>query len=93
VQLKTISPNAAASANVPCEAPFPAEETQAAAFSLVALREPILTSCPSDTSLPAIADPTIPDPSTPNFMRYFRTEANYAERETGDSRDAEGSGR
>src|SRR5207249_9925703 len=56
VQLKTISPKAAASANVPCEAPFPADETQAAAFSLFAVRDPISTSWPRDTSFPAIAD-------------------------------------
>jgi hypothetical protein len=47
VQLRTISPKAAASANVPCAALAPALVTQAAAFSLLALREPIFTSCPS----------------------------------------------
>jgi hypothetical protein len=44
VQRKTISANAAASANVPVDAFAPAFCTQAVPASLAALREPSLTS-------------------------------------------------
>ena len=43
VQLKIISPNAAASANVPCDASEPFLAAHEEAFSLLAEREPILT--------------------------------------------------
>ena len=68
MQLKISSPKAAASANVPCEAFAPLFFTQAAAFSLLAEREPIFTSCPSATSLLPIVSPTIPVPRTAIFM-------------------------
>ena len=68
VALTTTSPNSAASANEPSLAPSPASAAQATAFSLPACREPIFTSCPSSTSLPAIACPTVPVPSTPNLI-------------------------
>jgi len=42
--------------------------THSAAFSLPAVRDPIITSCPMATSFVAIALPTIPVPSTPMRM-------------------------
>lgn len=68
VQLNRSSPNSAASANVPVEARAPAAAAHALAFSLPALREPILTSCPIETSLVPMASPTLPVPKTPTFI-------------------------
>src|SRR2546425_6249201 len=76
VQLKRISPNLAASAKVPCEALGPLAFTQAAAFSFVLERDPIMTSWPIWTSFVPMACPTIPVPRTPSFM--FASEPAYA---------------
>src|SRR5438309_2673356 len=68
VQLKTTSPNEAASPKLPSLAPSLAPLAQSTAFSLPAEREPIFTSCPSSTSLVAIVWPTMPVPRTPMRM-------------------------
>src|SRR5262245_37306687 len=68
VQLKRSSPKAALSAKLPSEALAPAFLAHSAAFSLPALREPILTLWPDSTSFEAMVLPTIPVPSTPMFM-------------------------
>src|SRR5713226_9716465 len=68
VQLNSVSPNRAASANVPWEALGPLAWTQVAAFALFWVRDPIITSWPSCTSFVPIVVPTIPVPSTPSFM-------------------------
>ena len=62
------SPNSAASANVPSLAPSPASRAHSTAFSFPVSRDPIRTSCPSSTSLPANVCPTVPVPSTPIRM-------------------------
>src|SRR5262249_23505994 len=65
VQLKTSSPKAAASANVPLPAASPAAAAHSTALSFSAEREPILTSCPTVRSLLAIACPTTPSQRPP----------------------------
>src|SRR5258708_2790832 len=67
-QIKTISPNAAASLNVPCDAFDPVAATHFAALSLFAVREPIFTACPSFMNFVPSASPTIPVPSIPIFI-------------------------
>ena len=44
---------------------------QALAFSLLAVREPILTSCPSWVNFVPMAFPTVPVPSTAIFILGF----------------------
>ena len=68
VAFTSSSPNAAASAKVPCVANEPASAAHAAAASLSAVLEPILTSWPSSTSLEEIVRPAVPVPSTPNSL-------------------------
>jgi hypothetical protein len=68
VQLKIISAEAAASANVPAEARLPFSLTHFCAFSLLAVREPIITSCPRDINLVPMVLPTTPVPRTAIFM-------------------------
>src|SRR5262249_35005660 len=77
VQLKMTSPNAAASAKVPSEAPGPADLAHAAAFSLSRVLDPIMTSCPCSASLPPIAWPTIPVPKTPIFIPTYLISTTY----------------
>ena len=83
VQLNTISPNAAVSANVPECPPVPAWLAQASALGLFAVRDPIMTSWPSAMSLEAIAWPTMPVPSTPIFIV---TSVSRPEPQRGDAR-------
>src|SRR5215510_1497668 len=70
VQLKTTSPNAAASANVPIRPRAPARVAHSAALLLPGVREPIITAWSSATSFDAIALPTMPVPSTPMFISH-----------------------
>ncbi len=53
---------------MPWLAPAPADATHSAACSFVGLREPIVTSCSSSTSLLPIVLPTLPVPRTPIFI-------------------------
>src|SRR3954468_4209700 len=70
VQLKSTSPKAAASANVPwlARSPASAPAAQAVASSLSAVRLPMRTAWPTSTSFEAMALPTMPVPRTPIFM-------------------------
>src|SRR5215831_19348018 len=66
-----MSPNAAASANVPHCAVPPTERSHACPASLVAVREPIMMWCPILTSVVAMALPTMPVPRTAMFIVLF----------------------
>jgi hypothetical protein len=70
-QTNTISPNAAASANVPCEAFGPVACTHLAALSLLAVRDPIFTWCPSCANFLPSVSPTMPVPKIPIFIASF----------------------
>src|SRR5215510_13187850 len=63
-----MSPNAAASANVPHCALPPTERSHSCPASLLAVREPIMMWWPIVTSLVAMAVPTMPVPSTAIFI-------------------------
>ena len=76
VQLKIISPKEAASPKVPFDASEPFRAVHAMAFSLPAVREPILTLCPSDTNFVPKALPTIPVPRIAIFFMTFFDIAN-----------------
>src|SRR3954453_16983656 len=62
----TISPKAAASANVPADALEPVFSTQS--FSFAGSREPIFTSCPRPAKPAPSALPTSPEPRIPTFI-------------------------
>src|SRR3954464_296697 len=64
----TISPNRAASANVPAEARGPFSLAKACALGLPASRAPIFTSCPRVMNALPSALPTSPVPRMPTFM-------------------------
>src|SRR5690606_4635992 len=80
VQLNTVSPNAAASRCVPCDALGPISCAHAMARSLSGVREPIRTSCPSPTSFVPIVLPTTPVPRT--AMRMSASTADSSVRPT-----------
>ena len=72
MQLKTTSPNFAASAKVPAEAFDPFAFAHSAAFGFGAVRDPILTSLPSETSFVPSLLPTSPVPRIPIRMMKKR---------------------
>src|SRR5262249_50043470 len=63
-----MSPNAAASANVPHCALPPTERSHSCPASLLAVREPIMIWCPILTSVVAMALPTMPVPRIAMFI-------------------------
>ncbi len=90
----SISPNAAASRNVPAE-PFPGcLAAQAAVFSFVTSRAPSFTVCPRDTNPFPSAWPTSPLPRIPIFMWTSRRGNASATRSIpgGDVKKARGRG-
>jgi hypothetical protein len=68
VQLITSSPNAAAFWKVAVRARSPNDDAHFRAASLLAVRDPIVTSCPFWTSLVPSAFPTMPVPRIPIFI-------------------------
>src|SRR5215471_19280789 len=71
VQLIMSSPNAAAFWKVAVRARSPNDDAHFRAASLLAVRDPIVTSCPFWTSFVPSALPTMPVPSTAIFMCSF----------------------